>query len=95
MKLTSMSGLAVAAILVSTLVNAQGPARSQGPIVNVDPNTHFHLAAAQDLVNKAWNKIADAKNYQNDVDTHGHAQKAMDLLVVVNNEIAAAAERRN
>jgi len=89
MKLTSMAGLAAAAIFTSTLVNAQGPT------INVDRNLHYHLAVAQDFVNKAWHKLADAKNLQNDWDSHGHAQKAMDMLVIVNNEIAAAAERRD
>jgi hypothetical protein len=87
MKLTSIAALTATAIFASTLVNAQGPA------LNVDPNLHPHLAAAQDFARKAYERIADARR-ANDWDANGHANKAMDLLILVNNEIAAAAQRK-
>lgn len=86
MKLTSIAALTATAIFASTLVNAQGP------ILNVSPSAHPRLAAAQDLVAKAYHKLQEAY-VARDFDNNGHAQKAMDMLIIVNNEIAAAAER--
>ncbi|MGA2344083.1 MAG: hypothetical protein ABSG29_12905 [Steroidobacteraceae bacterium] len=87
MKLTSIAALTATAIFASTLVNAQGPR------LNVDPGKHPHLAAAQDFARKAYMEM-QASFQGKDWDANGHAQKAMDMLIVVNQEIGAAAERK-
>jgi hypothetical protein len=86
MKLTSIAALTAAAIFASTLVSADN---SSGPRLNVDASRHPRLAEAQDLVRKAFNKVVEATR-DGDLDPAGHAAKAMDMLVQVNQEIAAA-----
>jgi hypothetical protein len=87
MKVTSIAAFAATAVFAATLVNADGPR------LNVDPNIHPHLAAAQDLARKSYMEM-QASYQGKDWDANGHAQKAMDMLIVVNQEIAAAAERK-
>ena len=87
MKLTSIAAFTATAIFASTLVNAQGPQLS------ISPSAHPRLREVQDLVVKAYQKLQEG--YQaRDWDTNGHAQKAMDLLILVNNEVVAAADRK-
>ena len=73
------------AVLFCSLVLAQGP------VVNVDPKLHPDLYNAQRLVVQADQHIAAAQQ-ANERDMQGHAQKARDLLVQVNQELKAAAE---
>jgi len=87
MKFSSIAALAATALFASTLVNAQGP--SGGPRVNLDPNRHPNLAAAQDLVRQAYLKIVEGRT-KKDFDHGEHLGTAMTLLIQVNNEIAAA-----
>jgi len=85
MKLTSIAALTATAIFASTLVSADGIR------LNVDPTLHPRFAAAQDLSVKAYRKLQEAYTARDrDWDPNGHAQKAMDLLIEVNQEIAAA-----
>jgi hypothetical protein len=91
MKLTSIAALTATAIFASTMVS--GADVADGPRLNVDGSRHPHLAAAQDLSRKAFYKILEARQ-ANDWDPNGHLARALDMLVTVNNEIAAGVSNR-
>jgi hypothetical protein len=67
---------------------------AQEPVQDINPKIHPNLAAAQHHVVEANNAIALAQK-DNRWDMHGHAEKARQLLVEVNNELKAAAETAN
>lgn len=71
-----------------------GVAVAQSPKLNINPNRHPNMAAAQNLSKQAWDKIVDAQK-ANDWDLSGHAQKAKELLEMVNIELSKAAEAAN
>jgi len=85
MRKTQLFAAICGVVLLCSLVLAQAP------VVNIDPKVHGNLAAAQKLVVQADQRIAEAQKI-NDLDMQGHAQKARDLLVQVNQELKAAAE---
>lgn len=87
MKISLISG-ATAALLCGSLAMAQAPAD------NVSGKRHPNLAAAQHLVQNAWEKISAAQA-ANEFDMDGHASKAKDLLDQANKELKAAAEAAN
>jgi Na+-transporting NADH:ubiquinone oxidoreductase subunit NqrC len=62
--------------------------------VNVSWKHHPKLAAAQKLIDKAYEKISEAQ-VANEFDMDGHAAKAKDLLLQANDEIKLAAEAAN
>ena len=69
-------------------------ASAQVPIQNIDPQCHGNLAAAQNLVVQAFERLSDAQvanNYQ----LGGHVQRAKELLRQANEEIKLAAETAN
>lgn len=55
---------------------------------------HPNLAAAQRLVDQAFNKISAAQQ-ANEFDMDGHAAKAKELLEQANHELKEAAEAAN
>lgn len=61
------------------------------PFLDVDPARHGNLAAAQQLSRQAFDKLSAAQQ-ANPSDLGGHAQKAKNLLIQVNQEIALAAQ---
>jgi len=67
---------------------------AQDPVVDIDKNLHPNLFEAQRLVVQANHFIAEAQK-DNRYDMHGHAEKARQLLVDVNNELKAAAVTAN
>lgn len=71
-----------------------GVAFAQEPVQDIDPKNHPNLAAAQHHVVEANRVIALAQK-DNSYDMKGHAEKARELLVEVNNELKAAAEAAN
>jgi hypothetical protein len=71
-----------------------GAAVAQPPKLNINPNRHPNMAAAQNLSKQAWDKIVAAQS-ANDWDLSGHAQKAKELLEMVNIELSKAAEAAN
>ncbi len=81
-------GVVSALLLTGTVLFAQHPAR------NVNPNMHPNLAAAQRLCNEAYEKVNQAQR-ANEWDMGGHAQKAKDLLMQVNDELKMAALASN
>jgi len=61
---------------------------------NIDPHKNPNLAAAQQYVDQALQKIADAER-AHEHDMAGHAKKAQDLLSQANVELKKAAEARD
>jgi hypothetical protein len=85
MKLTSIAAFAATAIFASTLVGAAG---NEGPRLSVDPTLHPRVAEAQDFVRKAFFKLQEATATEG-ADPGGHRAKALNMLISVNDEIAA------
>lgn len=67
---------------------------AQEPVLDIDKRVHPNLAEAQRLVVQA-NHYVELAQKDNRYDMKGHAEKARDLLVQVNNELKAAAEAAN
>ena len=67
---------------------------AQMPVQNVDPQRHGNLAAAQELVAQAYQRVSDAQ-MANDDQLGGHAENAKQLLRQANQEIKLAAEAAN
>jgi len=80
---------ALPALLAAVLLC--GVTFAQQPLQDIDPKLHANLAAAQHHVVEANNAITTAQK-DNNYDMKGHAEKARQLLVEVNNELKAAAE---
>ena len=76
-------------VLACGITLAQGP-----PERDINPNRHPNLAAAQRLVDEAYNRISDAQR-ANEWDMNGHAAKAKELLDQANRELKSAAEAAN
>jgi len=84
-----MSILLTLSLLCGGLVFAQ-----KKPVENVSGRRHPNLAAAQRLVDQAFNKITAAQE-ANEFDLDGHAKKAKELLDEANRELKQAAEASN
>lgn len=84
----AMFAAGTAAFVLSTALNAQEPVR------NIDPARHGNLAAAQDLVRQAFNRITEAQQ-DNRYNLGGHAERAKELLRQANEQIKKAAEAAN
>jgi hypothetical protein len=67
---------------------------AQEPVLDIDKKIHPNLAEAQRLVVGA-NHYVELAQKDNRYDMKGHAEKARDLLVQVNNELKAAAQAAN
>ena len=80
------------ALIAGSLGIAFGVA--QRPPTGVAAGRHPNLAAAQDLVARASQRIANAQQ-ANEWDMNGHAQRAKDLLDQANREIGLAAGSAN
>jgi hypothetical protein len=85
-------------LLVNTILSAAlfctGVTLAQEPVMDIDKSVHPNLAEAQHHVVEANNWIAVAQK-DNKYDMHGHAEKARQLLVQVNQELKLAAEAAN
>lgn len=71
-----------------------GATLAQEPVQDINPKIHPNLAEAQKHVVEANREINTAQK-DNRYDMKGHAEKARQLLVEVNNELKAAAEAAN
>ena len=80
--------------LASVVLITAGLAFAGRPVRNISPARHPNLAAAQNLVRQAFEKITAAQR-ANEWDLDGHAQKAKDLLDQVNVELKEAARASN
>jgi hypothetical protein len=88
MKRMLANSAAIASVFVALLACAQEPVR------NINPDRHGNLAAAQNLVQQAYDKLSEAQQ-ANDSELGGHAAKAKELLREANEEIKMAAEAAN
>jgi hypothetical protein len=84
--------LAFPAMLVAVLLCIVTVA--QEPAIDINPQIHPNLAEAQRRVVEANHFVAEAQK-DNRYDMHGHAERARQLLVEVNNELKAAAMSAN
>ena len=84
----------VLSLLLAVALVLSGIALAQKPVENINPNNHPNLAAAQRLAAESYEKIVAAQK-ANDYDMQGHADKAKELLVQVNQELKKAAEAAN
>ncbi len=91
-----MSRRVVSAVFVLPLLLAGFAASAQmaPPPRNVSPHRHPNLAAAQRLVDRAYQRVLDAQR-ANEFDLDGHAQHAKELLEQADNELKAAARASN
>ena len=81
--------------LVATVAAlAAGVAWAQEPEQNIDPDRHGNLAAAQNLVVEAFDRITEAQQ-DNRYNLGGHAARAKDLLRQANDELRLAADAAN
>jgi hypothetical protein len=64
------------------------------PYVDINPQRHGNLAAAQDNIVQAFGHISDAQ-HDNDGQLGGHAQRAKELLSQANQELRIAADVAN
>ena len=87
MTVKTIGSVLLSVLMVST-VFAQRPAQ------NVSGKRHPNIAAAQRLIEQAFNKIAAAQE-ANEWDMSGHAAKAKQLLDQANAELKLAAETAN
>jgi hypothetical protein len=67
---------------------------AERPAQNIDPGRHPNLAAAQSYSAQAYDKVVAAQQ-ANEWDMGGHAQRAKDILVQVNDELKQAALTAN
>jgi hypothetical protein len=85
-------------LLINSILSAalfcSGVTLAQAPVEDINKNIHPNLAAAQHHVVEANNYIATARK-DNKYDMQGHAEKAMQLLVEVNQELRLAANAAN
>ncbi len=79
---------------LAALVLAAGLAQAQEPVQNVSPYLHGNLAAAQQLVRSAYDRVSAAQA-ANDDQLGGHAARAKQLLDQASEEIKQAALAAN
>ncbi len=81
-------------IVLGAFLLAGNMACADRPQLNVSPERHPNIAAAQQLIQDAWEKISLAQK-DNRYDMQGHAKKAKELLEQANVELKMAAEAAN
>jgi len=80
--------------VIGGLLAAATFAVAQQPPRNVDPARHGNLAAAQQLIDQAYNRMTAAQQ-ANEYDLGGHAARAKQLLWQASEEIKQAAIAAN
>jgi len=88
------ANVALRALIVLALLSVGAVFAQDRPVQNVNPDRHPNLAAAQDLIGQAWDKVVAAQ-VANDWDMNHHAEKARDLLVEASHELGEAARDAN
>lgn len=83
-----------AAVLLATATAVAVPAVAREPAQNISRYRHGNLAAAQDLVRQAFDRLTAAQQ-ANEFDLGGHASKAKELLRQANDEMRQAATAAN
>jgi F0F1-type ATP synthase membrane subunit b/b' len=80
--------------VLGAVLLAGGLAFAKKPVDNVSAKKHPNMAAAQDHITKAHEKLTAAQQ-ANEFDLGGHAKKAKELLEEAAKEIKQAAEAAN
>jgi hypothetical protein len=83
-----IGGLVLGIVVCGRMLGAQD---AQAPVVNIDPNRHGNLAAAQGEIVDAYQRIEMAQ-HANDGQLGGHAQRAKDFLTQADAELRQAAD---
>jgi len=86
--------LGVLGLALYTAIVCVGVAFAQAPVVDIDKHRHGNLAAAQNYIVQAFQKISAAQAANND-QLGGHAGRAKELLVQANEELRLAADVAN
>ena len=94
MKLNPLTLILAAVIVASATGCAEVPMQTGEPALDVSPYRHGNLAAAQELVRGAYDKMSDAQS-ANHAELGGHAARAKELLREASDEIKMAAEFAN
>jgi cellobiose-specific phosphotransferase system component IIA len=81
-------------VLSAVLIVSAGVASAQTPVQNIEPQRHGNLAAAQELVTGAFDRLSEAQFANHDA-LGGHAVRAKELLRQANEEIKLAAIAAN
>jgi len=89
-----MTNRIIATLVGATLVSATVLAQQKPPARNISPKRHPNLAAAQRLVDQAFNRITMAQK-ANEWDLQGHAEKAKNLIDQASAELKMAAQASN
>lgn len=85
--------LAITAPLSLTLALV-GVMFAEAPVVNIDPHRHGNMAAAQNYLVQAFQRL-DRAQQANEDQLGGHAQRAKDLLMQADEQIRLAADVAN
>lgn len=89
-----MKKFSVASAVVGAVLGLSVAAVAQEPVRNIDPARHGNLAAAQDLIRQAFDRITTAQQ-DNRYDLGGHAGRAKSLLQQASEELRMAADAAN
>lgn len=81
-------------LLSSLIISAAFAALAVEPAQDVDSQRHGNLAAAQNLVREAFDKVSEAQA-ANRSHLGGHAERAKQLMLQANEEIKLAATSAN
>ena len=85
---------ALALVIIPVLGLMSYAAKAKGPAENISPERHPNLAAAQELLGQAADKITAAQQ-ANEFDLGGHAKKAKQLIDEASRELKQAAVASN
>jgi hypothetical protein len=85
--------LAITEVLLLTLAFV-GIMFAEAPVVNIDPHRHGNMAAAQNYIVQAFQRL-DRAQQANEDQLGGHAQRAKDLLMQADEQIRLAADVAN
>jgi hypothetical protein len=83
-----------ALIAVAATGCAEVPVSTGEPLLDVSPYRHGNLAAAQELLRGAYDRLGDAQQANNS-ELGGHAARAKELLRQADDEIKLAAITAN
>lgn len=86
--------LAARSALVATVIGVSLMATAQEPVQNIDRARHGNLAAAQELIRQAFDRITVAQQ-DNRYDLGGHAGRAKELLRQASEELRLSADAAN
>jgi hypothetical protein len=84
----------IVAVALFTVLSCAAVVFAQAPVVNIDRRRHGNLAAAQEYIVQAYQRM-DKAQAANEDQLGGHAQRAKELLTQADVEIRLAANTAN